>query len=313
MHERTRREQRTLGWRAADVVSIGKECATGWLDHDASSAGAALAFYTLFSVAPILIIAVAIAGYVFGASHAQAELSEQLRGLIGSAGATAIEELMTSAHYSEKRGFAAAVGVVTLLVGATSVFGELQHALDRVWQSKRRAQPGGWWRLIRGRVLSVGMVLGIGFLLLVSLVASAVLSAVGGWLGSYFPALEVLLPIANLVVGFAMTVGLFGLIYKYIPRETIAWNDVWIGAVVTALLFTIGKTLIGAYLGRSSFNSAYGAAGSLVVLLLWIYYSAQIFLFGAEFTRVFAYRHGSRSSARASPTSTSFRSAAAAP
>jgi len=287
----------TLRWRMADFISIGKECVTAWLDHHASSLGAALAFYTVFSVAPILIIAVAITGYVFGASHAQTEVLAQLRGLIGPAGASAIQELMASAHYSEKRGLAAAIGVVTLVIGATSVFGELQNALDRVWQSPRRQNQVGWWRFMRGRVLSIGMVLGVGFLLLVSLVASAVLSAFGGWLGSHFPGLDILLPIINLLIGFAMTVALFALIYKYIPRESIAWSDVWIGATVTALLFTIGKTMIGVYLGRSSFNSAYGAAGSLVVLLLWIYYSAQIFLLGAEFTRVFAYRHGSRSGA----------------
>jgi membrane protein len=292
-----RTTHRTLRWRTADLISISKECVTAWLDHHASSLGAALAFYTVFSVAPILIIAVAITGYVFGASHAQTEVLAQLQGLIGPAGAAAIQELMASAHYSEKRGLAAAVGVVTLVVGATSVFGELQNALDRVWQSPRRQKEVGWWRFMRGRVLSIGMVLGVGFLLLVSLVASAVLSAFGGWLGSHFPGLDILLPIINLLIGFIMTVALFALIYKYVPRENIAWSDVWIGATVTALLFTIGKTLIGVYLGRSSFNSAYGAAGSLVVLLLWIYYSAQIFLLGAEFTRVFAYRHGSRSGA----------------
>jgi membrane protein len=287
----------SLRWRAADLLSIGKECVTAWLDHHASSLGAALAFYTVFSVAPILIIAVAITGYVFGATHAETEVLAQLRGLIGPAGAAAIQELMVSAHYSEKRGLAAAVGVVTLVVGATSVFGELQNALDRIWQSPRRKKEVGWWRFLRGRVLSIGMVLGVGFLLLVSLVASAVLAAFGGWLGNHFPGLEILLPIINLLVGFLMTVTLFALIYKYIPQESIAWSDVWIGATVTAVLFTIGKTMIGVYLGRSSFNSAYGAAGSLVVLLLWIYYSAQIFLLGAEFTRVFAYRHGSRSGA----------------
>jgi membrane protein len=296
-HDAVRTTRRTLRWRTADLISISKECVTAWLDHHASSLGAALAFYTVFSVAPILIIAVAITGYVFGASHAQTEVLAQLQGLIGPAGAAAIQELMASAHYSEKRGLAAAVGVVTLVVGATSVFGELQNALDRVWQSPRRQKDVGWWRFMRGRVLSIGMVLGVGFLLLVSLVASAVLSAFGGWLGSHFPGLDILLPIINLLIGFAMTVALFALIYKYIPRESIAWSDVWIGATVTALLFTIGKTMIGVYLGRSSFNSAYGAAGSLVVLLLWIYYSAQIFLLGAEFTRVFAYRHGSRSGA----------------
>lgn len=281
--------------RTRDVFGIIAKSVSAWFDHNASSLGAALAFYTIFSVAPILIIAVAIAGYVFGADTAQTEVLSQLRALTGDAGAAAIRELLTSAHYSDKKGLAAAIGVVTLVVGATSVFGELQNALQRIWQTPAQPRSVGWWRFVRGRVLSVGMVLGVGFLLLVSLVASAALAAFGGWLGAYLPQLEIVLPLLDLVVSFGMTVLLFALIYRYVPREPVPWEDVWIGATVTALLFTIGKYLIGIYLGKSSFNSAYGAAGSLIVLLLWIYYSAQVFLLGAEFTRVFAYEYGSRS------------------
>ncbi|MDP9065363.1 MAG: YihY/virulence factor BrkB family protein [Pseudomonadota bacterium] len=256
------------------------QAVTAWFDHNASSLGAALAFYTLFSAAPILIIAVAIAGYIFGTTHAQSQMLSQLQALIGDAGATAVSGLLKSAGYSDKKGVAAAIGVITLIVGATSVFGELQNALERIWQTAPREEQG-WWRFIRGRVLSVGMVLGVGFLLLVSLIASAVLAAFGGWLGESLPQLDVILPLLNVVFSFAMTVLLFAMIYKYIPRESIPWSDVWVGAGVTALLFTVGKALIGLYLGKSSFNSAYGAAGSLIVLLLWIYYSAQIFLMGA--------------------------------
>jgi membrane protein len=287
--------------RVRDVAGIISKSVTSWFDHNASSLGAALAFYTIFSVAPILIIAVAIAGYVFGADAAQTEVLSQLRALTGDAGAAAIRELLTSAHYSDKKGVAAAIGIVTLVVGATSVFGELQNALERIWQTppqaktRTQARGLGWWRFVRARVLSVGMVLGVGFLLLVSLVASAALAAFGGWLGAFLPQLEIVLPVLDLVVSFSMTVLLFAMIYRYVPRESIPWGDVWIGATVTALLFTIGKSVIGIYLGKSSFNSAYGAAGSLIVLLLWIYYSAQIFLLGAEFTRVFAYEYGSRS------------------
>ncbi len=257
-----------------------------------------MAFYTLFSVAPILVIAVAIAGYVFGADNAQTQVLAQLQALIGNAGATAVRDLLASAHYSDKRGLAAAIGVITLLVGATSVFGELQNALGRIWQTPPQSNEVGWWRVLRGRVLSIGMVLGVGFLLLVSLVVSAVLAAFGGWLGTFLPQLDIVLPILDVLLSFGMTVLLFAMIYKYVPRESISWEDVWIGASVTALLFTVGKLLIGIYLGKSSFNSAYGAAGSLIVLLLWIYYSAQIFLLGAEFTRVFAYDYGSRSAGR---------------
>lgn len=287
-----------LDWRVRNAPTLIARSANGWLHHNASSLGAALAFYTLFSIAPILVISVAIAGYVFGADVANTEVLDQLHSLVGGAGAEAIKGLLSNAHYSDKKGLAAALGVITLLVGATSVFGELQNALERIWETPQPAGGAGWWPVVRRRVLSVGMVLGVGFLLLVSLVASAALAAFGGWLGRSVPQLEVLLPMLDLILSFAMTVLLFAMIYKYVPRETIPWGDVWVGATVTALLFSIGKSMIGLYLGRSSFNSAYGAAGSLIVLLLWIYYSAQIFLLGAEFTRVFAYLRGSRSPGR---------------
>jgi membrane protein len=295
---------RSAHWRFADVVDIVTRSVSAWFEHNASSLGAALAFYTLFSVAPILIIAVAIAGYVFGPDTAQVQVLSQLQALLGDAGAAAVRELLSSAHYSDKKGFAAAVGVITLVVGATSVFAELQNALERIWQTPPPPTELGWWRFIRSRVLSVGMVLCIGFLLLVSLVVSAALAAFGGWLGTSVPQLEIVLPVLDLIFSFGMTVLLFALIYKYVPRESVPWGDVWVGATVTALLFTIGKSLIGIYLGKSSFSSAYGAAGSFIVLLLWIYYSAQIFLLGAEFTRVFAYRRGSRSPGRTAQVAT---------
>ena len=256
--------------------------------------GAALAFYTLFSVAPILIIALAFAGYIFGPHTAESDLLSQLRALTGDAGADALRGLLSSAHYSDKKGLAAAVGLVTLLIGATSVFGELQHALDLIWGIPPGKRDGAWWDLLRRRLLSFGMVLGVGFLLLVSLIASALLAAFAAWLQSRLPQLQVVLPLLDIGFSFGMTILLFALIYKYVPRPYIAWRDVWIGAAVTAFLFAVGKSLIGIYLGRSSFSGAYGAAGSLIVLLLWIYYSAQIFLLGAEFTREFAYARGSQ-------------------
>jgi membrane protein len=235
------------------------------------------AFYTLFSVAPILIIALSLAGYFFGPHTAETELLVQLRDLIGNAGAEAVRGVLTSAQYSDKKGMAAVVGVVTLIIGATSVFGELQHALDVIWSSTRNPDAG-WWGMVRRRLLSFGMVLGVGFLLLVSLIASAVLAAFAGWTQARLPGLAVTLPILDVILSFAMTVLLFAMIYKYIPRETITWRDVWIGAAVTAFLFTVGKSLIGFYLGRSSFSGAYGAAGSLVVLLMWVV------LLGANFS-----------------------------
>jgi membrane protein len=284
--------------RFRDVLSIVSEAIGGWLDHNAASMGAALAFYTLFAIAPILVIAMAAAGYVFGPKVAETQVLERLSALIGNTGANAVRDLLLSAHYSDQGGFAAAVGIVTLLVGATSVFAELQNTLDRIWGTPKEKNAVVWWQFIRRRILSIGLVLGVGFLLLVSLVASAVLAAVESMLGSFMPQWSVILPVMDLTLSFAMTTLLFAMIYKYVPRETIAWGDVWVGAVATALLFTVGKFLIGIYLGKSSFSSAYGAAGSLVVLLLWIYYSAQIFLLGAEFTRVVTYKYGSRRSPR---------------
>ncbi len=274
-----------------DVV---RDTVSEWIRHNASSLGAALSFYTLFSIAPILVIAMAVAGSLFGPHVAEAHVLDQMRALLGDAGAAAVKSLLASAHQSGLKGIAAAIGVVTLLIGATSVFGELQNTLDYIWKSPDKNSMA-WWRIVRSRILSVGLILGVGFLLMVSLVISAALAALGAWLGTFMVQWSVILPAVDLILSLGLTTVLFAMIYKYVPREKIAWGDVWIGALVTACLFSVGKLLIGQYLGRSSFSSAYGAAGSIMVLLLWIYYSAQIFLLGAEFTHVFTYRAGSRS------------------
>jgi membrane protein len=295
-----RRRQTMTGPRLAfrQIGSVAYQAIAGWVEHNDSNMGAALAFYTMFAIAPILVIAVAVAGYVFGPQVAETQVLQQLSALLGDTGARAIRDLLLSAHYSDQKGFAAVVGIITLLVGATSVFGELQYTLDRIWNTPPE-KAVVWWQIVRKRVLSIGLVLGVGFLLMVSLVASAALTAVENFFDTFMTQWAVLLPLVDFTLSFAMTTLLFAMIYKYIPRERLAWSDVWTGAAVTALLFTIGKFLIGIYLGKSSFNSAYGATGSLVILLLWIYYSAQIFLLGAEFTRVVTYEYGSRrSSAR---------------
>jgi membrane protein len=295
-----RRRQTAPGPRLPfrEIGSVAYQAVAGWVEHNDSNMGAALAFYTMFAIAPILVIATAVAGYVFGPHVAETQVLEQLSDLIGDTGAKAIRDLLLSAHYSDQKGLAAAVGIITLLVGATSVFGELQYTLDRIWNTPQE-RAVVWWQIVRKRVLSIGLVLGVGFLLMVSLVASAALTAVERFIHTFMTPWAVILPVIDLTLSFAMTTLLFAMIYKYIPREKLAWSDVWTGAAVTALLFTVGKFLIGLYLGKSSFNSAYGATGSLVVLLLWIYYSAQIFLLGAEFTRVVTYKYGShRLSAR---------------
>lgn len=272
------------------TISLLKQTAGAWSADYAPSMGAALSYYTLFSIAPLLLIVIAVAGLVFGADAARGEIFGQLAGLVGPDGAKAVERLLQAADRPRQGTIAAIAGVLTLLLGATTVFGELQNALDRIWRAPARAASKGWWNLLRTRFLSFGMILGIAFLLTVSLVLSAGIAALGKWWG----AAEVLAHVLELVLSFGLTTVLFGLIYKFIPRVHVAWHDVWIGAAVTSILFAVGKLLIGLYLGKSAVASTFGAAGSLVVLMLWVYYSAQIFLFGAEFTWVYAHERGSR-------------------
>jgi membrane protein len=256
--------------------------------------GGALAYYTLFSIAPVLIIVIAVAGFFLGTEAARGEIVAQLRGLLGDDGAAAVQGLLESASRPEEGIFATASSIVLLVIGATTVFAELQSDLDRIWRAEAAKSLSGVWALLRARVLSLGMVLALAFLLLVSLVLSAALAALGKWWGGAFDRWALILEILNFAVAFAITTGLFALIYKLLPRVDIAWRDVWVGAGVTALLFTIGKVLIGLYIGRSGIASGFGAAGSFVVLLVWVYYSTQIFLLGAEFTWVYAHEYGSR-------------------
>ena len=275
---------------AKATINLLKETAGAWNGDYAPSMGAALSYYTLFSIAPLLLIVIAVAGLVFGADAARGEMFGQLAGLIGPDGAKAVEGLLQAADRPAQGTLATIIGIFTLLLGATTVFGELQNALDRIWRAPARAVAKGWWNLLRTRLLSFGMILGIAFLLIVSLVTSAAISALGKWWG----AAEVIAHVLEIVLRFGLTTVLFALIYKFIPRVHVGWHDVWIGAAVTALLFAVGKFLIGLYLGKSSVGSAFGAAGSLVVVMVWVYYSAQIFLFGAEFTWVYAHEYGSR-------------------
>lgn len=267
---------------------------TAWQDDCASSMGAALSYYTLFSLAPLLIIVIAVAGMVFGQEAAQGEIVEQLRDIMGQEGAMAVEGLLKSAREPTKGVVATIVGFAFLMLGATAIFAELQSALDRIWRVPASRSVSGIWALLHTRLLSFGLVLGLGFLLTVSLIVSAALAALGKWWGGWFSGWDVFLEILNFAVSFGIFTLLFAMIYKIMPRARIPWRDVWAGAALTALLFTLGKVLIGLYLGRSSMASGFGAAGSLVVLIAWVYYSAQIFLFGAEYTWVYANLRGSR-------------------
>ena len=276
------------------IKDIFAQAAFAWMEHDASTMGAALAFYTVFSVAPILVIAIGVIGVVIGADTVRADLLPQMQSLFGDAGASAVQTLLSSATHMGKSWIATIIGVVTLLIGASSVFVELQHSLDRIWGISKRNRTSGLWRILRSRVLSLGLVLGVGFLLMVSLLVSTLLTALGTWLAVYLGEWRTLLLAIDVALSLVISTVLFALIYKYVPLERLAWGDVWVGGLVTAILFNIGKFAIGYYLGKSAFASVYGAAGSLLVLLLWTYCSAQIFLFGAEFTKSYSNILGTR-------------------
>lgn len=276
-----------------NIWILTKAAASSWVDDYAQSMGAALAYYTMFSIAPLLLIVISIAGLIFGVEAARGEIVGQLQGLMGKEGAEAVQGLLESASKPAESVTATLVGGILLLIGATSVFAELQDALDRIWRAPKR-HTVGIWILLRARVVSFGMIMGIGFLLMVSLVVSAALAALGKLWGPLFAEWELLANVFNFLFSFALATTVFAMIYKTMPRVKVDWADVWIGASVTALLFTIGKALIGFYLGRSGVTSAFGAAGSLVVSLVWVYYSAQIFLLGAEFTWAYALTFGSR-------------------
>ncbi len=281
---------RSLAW------SLVKKTVSSWAGDFAPSMGAALAFYTVFSIAPLLLIVTAVAGYFFGVNAARGEIVSQLTGLMGKAGAQAVEVIIASANNPSQRSIAAAIGVVVFLVGATTVFNELQDSLNRIWKAPRGPRTTGVFTLVRARLLSFGMILAIAFLLMVSLLVSAALSALGKWWEPLFSGWESVAQVLNFVLSFALITVLFALIFKIMPQTGVRWRDVWIGAAITSMLFTVGKQLVGLYLGRSSVVSSFGAVGSLAVVLLWVYYSAQIFLLGAEFTWVYSSSHAAQDS-----------------
>lgn len=269
---------------------ILKQTVTGFIDDDCLSKGAAIAYFTVFSLAPMVVIAVAIAGLAFGDDAASGAVSAQLGGMMGEQGAKAVESMVESASNRGSGILATVIGVVTLLITSTGVFAELQSALNAIWRVETPSGVGG---LLRARLAGLGMVAALGFLLLTSLLASAVISALGDYVTSFLPGGELLLQAVNFAVSFAIVSLLFAAVYKILPSKPILYRDVMVGAVATAFLFTVGKTGIGLYLGSSTIASSYGAAGAFVIVLLWIYYSSQIFLLGAEFTKAWAAHHGS--------------------
>ena len=276
-----------------DAWQLLRESVLGFINDNALSHGAAMAFYAATSLAPILLIVVAIAGLVFGSDAAQVALAAQISGLMGSQSADLLQAAIESASRKSSGTLATVIGLVTLLVTASGVFGEMQQSLNTIWKVESKSSSIS--NLLRARAASLGLVAALGFMLLVSLIASAAISALGDLINAYLPFGEIILSIINTVISFSLISALFAAIYKVLPDRTLEWRDVAIGALVTAALFTLGKSLIGWYIGTSATASSYGAAGGLLVILLWVYYSSVIFLLGAEFTRAYSVRYGSRS------------------
>ncbi len=275
---------------ARELGGLARGAMRGWIDDAAPSMGASLAFYTLFSLAPLLLVIIAFAGIFFGRDAAQDLVIAQLAQVTGENAASGIEALLDAAGSSDEGVWAIAVGVATLLLGATTVFAELQADLNRIWRFKA-PRGGGALRFARARLLAFGAVAAAGVLLLASMAASAVLASIGK---QWFPDTAVLMHAGEFGISFLVVTGLFAMIYKLLPASRIEWRDVWVGAAVTAVLFWIGKFLIAWYIAKAAVGSTFGAAGAIVVVIAWVYYSAQVFFLGAEFTRQYALRHGSR-------------------
>jgi len=272
---------------------LARRAVQGWMDDSAASMGAALAFYTMLSLAPLLLVVVGVAGIFWGRTEAQSLLMDQITSVVGDRAAAGIQLVLENAGSGATEGvLPAVIGFATALFGAATVFNELQQDLDRIW--RHHARKSGVMGMLRSRLLTFGMVLTVGFLLMVSLVVSAGLAALSGYLGRRGEDISIVWRVLDLVVPFGVVTLLFALIYKYLPDAKLKWRDVWLGALVTAGLFVLGKELIGLYLGKSSLASTYGAVGSVMILLLWVYYSCQLLLFGAEFTRVYSQRQGAK-------------------
>ena len=281
-----------MSLRAPVMLRMFGTAIRAWWDDDVIRLGASLAYYTLFAIAPVLLVATAIGGMAFGAEAVRGEIAGQLEDLIGRQGAQAVENLLEGASQRRAGTVATALGSIAFVVAAMGAFLELQAALNRIWRAK--PNPGTTLRpFLMDRLRSFGLVVAIGFLLMVSLAVTAALAALSGWLSSQSPSIPLVWSGVSVLVSLVVTTALFALLYRVLPDVRLRWRDVTTGAFVTAVLFTIGQQLIGLYLGQSSVASSYGAAGSVMVLLLWVYYSCQILLFGAEFTRVYAWHHGS--------------------
>ncbi len=292
-HDSAARRRRTRITPGALGVILRRSVA-GWWNDNVPRLGASLAYYTLFALAPILVVAIAIGGLVFGPEAVRGEIVGQIQGLIGREGAEAVQAMLEGASRPGSSIAATVAGIITFFLGATGAFLELQTALNAIWHVKPKSDGSYWRVLVMQRVISFGLVVALGFLLLTSLLVSAALAAIHRYMGNAFPGVVVLWEALNVIVSLTVITLLFALIYKVLPDVKLSWRDVWIGALVTAGLFSIGRLVIGLYLGTASIASTYGAAGSVVVILVWVYYSAQIVLLGAEFTRAYVDEFGGR-------------------
>lgn len=278
-------------WDYANVKRLFADSWNGWNKDNATRLGAALAYYTVLSLAPLLLVVITIAGFVFGRQAVEGQIMYQISGMVGPEGGQAIQTMLRNAAFNQTTGiWASILGLLTLLFGASAVVIELRGSLNKIWHVKEKE---GVKALVKQRSYAFGIVVGAGFLLLVSLVVSAGLQAAGKFVGSMLPIPAAVMEVINIAISLVIITGVFAFIFKFLPEVHLKWSDVWLGAAFTAVLFTIGKTLIGLYLGKAGFGSTFGAAGSLVVVLVWVYYSAQIFFFGAEFTKNYACLHGS--------------------
>lgn len=273
-----------------------RETLASWQAHKAPTMGAALAYYTAFSLAPLAVLVVGAVGLVVEQDAARAAFVAQISSLVGRDGGTTVEAILAHSAKQAAGVWATVVGFVVLLIGASGVFAELQDSLNTIWEAPPQKRP--WIALLRGRLLSFAMVFALGFVVLVSLLLSAVIAVLGTYMKTRAPGLDMLWESANSFVSLVVVTLLFASLFRFLPDVKVAWRDVWIGALMTAALFIVGKFLLGLYIAQSAFASAYGAAGSLIIVLVWVFYSAQIFFLGAEFTRAFARRHGSQRDAR---------------
>jgi membrane protein len=283
---------------AKSIWELAKAAAAKWNEINAPRLGAALAFYTMLSLAPLLVLLIAIVGLVYGPKMGQSQILAQVENLMGYQGGKFVATMLFNATRLSSGLAAAAVGVVLTLLGASTVFNELRDSLNQVWDAKKET-AAGIVGIVQSRFFSIALVLGIGFLLLVSLLFSAAIAAAGKFFGEFLPLPEAALQALNALLSFFAVTVLFALLFKVVPDVHIEWRDVWVGSAVTSALFSLGKLVIGLYLGKAGVGSAYGAAGSLVVFLVWVYYSAQIFFLGAAFTQAYTERHGSLARARA--------------